>query len=1233
MAAPRFRSYPAPDSPSERLNPSRPWPGLASFVEADRQFFRGRNLEADELARLVRREPLTVLFGRSGLGKTSLLSAGLFPRLREDLHLPVLIRLAHGADVPLREQIWQAMAAACQEAAADATAPWNEASLWEHFHRTGAGFWNARNRALTPVLVFDQFEELFTLAQADDSTRRRAADFVVELSDLIEDRPPDALRRALEADPGVAERIDFRRRGCKVVLSFREDFLAEMESLRVRIPSLMRNRYRLLPMDGNQAREVIASGGELVAADVAERIIGLAWRNRAEAPQADDYERMEVDPALLSVICSELNLRRIAQDSDHIGADLLAGAEREILVDFYERSLLGLDPRVRIFVEDELITEAGYRDSYAFDDALALPGVTRAAVDQLVAGRLLRVDDRFGVRRLELTHDVLTRVVKDSRDARQAREADAATAVRERNALQVQRRNKRHAMWIGVGSVLALALLFGGGFSIWQAVRANERASEVIANADQRRLLDDARAAQSNRPDRALLLGAEAIRAYPGRLDAQLAQLARLIANERVRTLLRIEGTVTASATSPDGMRTAMGTDRGDIIDLDLKTWSVLRRWNAHDRHVLALAYDADASRLVSRGEGEDDTFVWQLRYSTMVRPRALPPPRIGLVLHSAPDRSVAVKMIVSAGGQFVAMVAGGQVEVAPMPGRNSAAKTRPMGNTDGSCLGFDAQDTRLLFGTRDGIVAMKLADESREPLLRTTTQSPLARAPDCRFDAAFGNSPEGKLIVELRDARTGIIVGALGDASDRNVSVVFESGGRFVALRSGGTTAVWTTEPLRPFGQVEHGAGRLRESSISRNGLWLAMELEDGWVAVHPTRGGPARLKTKQGHPTTAFLFSADEDSVLADQLNGPERVRTIWSLAPTVGLAAPDEDLPHRADEVEFDNTGRFLATVSTTGPGAYLWRAADGQHLGTELQLHRGEFSPDGSRMAILRHNGSIDVRDMVGNGPPIPLLSRPTEADAAVAAVDRLKPGFEQFAISPDNQRFAVTRSDGSIHVHEIADGRETAMLPGNPGSYVVVFSPDGQSLAVAGGEDGAVRLYRLGPPVTTTTLPGYHNGRVLRLAFSLKGRWLASGGNDKMVILRDLFTDRTTELGPHEWEVDKLVFIGEGEALVSGKAKGAREVWSVRTGRRLGRLRDIGGTVSSVEISPEGQRVAVLHADQTVSLRSWDQDTMLKDACKIAGRNLGCAEWRQFLPDSPYRRTCRDLPAPAPACPP
>jgi hypothetical protein len=64
-----------PEPQRQALSRDDPWPGLDPFYETDREYFHGRSAESDELLRLVRRELLTVLFGRSGLGKTSLLGA------------------------------------------------------------------------------------------------------------------------------------------------------------------------------------------------------------------------------------------------------------------------------------------------------------------------------------------------------------------------------------------------------------------------------------------------------------------------------------------------------------------------------------------------------------------------------------------------------------------------------------------------------------------------------------------------------------------------------------------------------------------------------------------------------------------------------------------------------------------------------------------------------------------------------------------------------------------------------------------------------------------------------------------------------------------------------------------------------------------------------------------------------------------------------------------------------
>src|SRR5215469_16246959 len=88
------------------IDKQNPWPGLGSFDEVAEEFFNGSRNESAELRRLVSNAPLTVLFGASGLGKTSLVQAGLFPLARKEHYLPVYVRLdLRDRDAPLIEQL------------------------------------------------------------------------------------------------------------------------------------------------------------------------------------------------------------------------------------------------------------------------------------------------------------------------------------------------------------------------------------------------------------------------------------------------------------------------------------------------------------------------------------------------------------------------------------------------------------------------------------------------------------------------------------------------------------------------------------------------------------------------------------------------------------------------------------------------------------------------------------------------------------------------------------------------------------------------------------------------------------------------------------------------------------------------------------------------------------------------------------------------------------------------
>lgn len=479
---------------SAAVDDGNPWLGLASFTEETRAYFYGREDEVAELARRVQRKLLTVLFGQSGLGKTSILRAGLVPRLRGQGYCPVYVRIDYGREAPEpAEQIKLAIRRATSDSGQwtqVGVAAENE-SLWEFLHHRDDVLRDSSGTTVIPLLIFDQFEEIFTLAQSDDFGRARAARFIEELADLVENRPPKALETLFDTDESAAERFDFARSDYRVLIALREDYLAPLESLKTSMPSIAQNRLRLAPMTGTQAlAAVLRPGKKLVTEEVAEAIVRFV-AGGAEVANA------EVEPSLLSLICRELNDARIAQSRKEISLDLLAGSHASILTNFYERALGDQPAAVRRIIEDDLLTASGFRENVAEESLvsrLTADGAAPGTLALLVNRRLLRVEERLDVRRVELTHDVLCSVVKESRDLRKEREAREATERllqeqkdRELAARRALVKARQVASVCIVLAVVALGAAIFAVFSGQRAKRAEREAQDTRAAAEQAR--------------------------------------------------------------------------------------------------------------------------------------------------------------------------------------------------------------------------------------------------------------------------------------------------------------------------------------------------------------------------------------------------------------------------------------------------------------------------------------------------------------------------------------------------------------------------------------------------------------------------------------------------------------------------------------------------------------------------------------------------------------------------
>ena len=183
-------------TPAAQVDHDNPWPGLESYDESSYGFFSGRTTETDELLRRILDEPVTVLFGKSGLGKTSLLTAGVFPRLREKDLLPIFIRLqVRTGSEPLIGQIRRVLLDELDAHGIEHGELPQDETLWESLHRSGQEFWTRQNRLVRPLFVFDQFEELFTLGAAVPAD---VAAFREALADLADNRIPATLEPRLE---------------------------------------------------------------------------------------------------------------------------------------------------------------------------------------------------------------------------------------------------------------------------------------------------------------------------------------------------------------------------------------------------------------------------------------------------------------------------------------------------------------------------------------------------------------------------------------------------------------------------------------------------------------------------------------------------------------------------------------------------------------------------------------------------------------------------------------------------------------------------------------------------------------------------------------------------------------------------------------------------------------------------------------------------------------------------
>ena len=399
------------------------YPGTRPFSESpeDQQRFFGRHREGQQLYLRVLSVPVLLQFAKSGLGKTSLLQASLFPRLRQKPFLPVMVRFNEKNESPV-DAVARSIRQACKTEQLQVP-EFRTEGIWELL--STALVWRD-DLLLTPVLVLDQFEEVFTVR--DRAFRDKLAS---ELGALATRVPPErpGLSEASESEPAPTPP------DVKILISMREDYLGALEEFSLAIPSLFHERLRLGPLSEEGAREAVMNPAQLLAQDGEEPF----WAPPFEFEESALDEIIGflkgdagvIEPFTLQLICRRAE--SIAHERGRRGdsfpvlalADFNEGRDfSQVLRNFYQEAMERLELRLghatRENVEELcehglldreqgrrlLLEERQIQDQFGVDDR---------ALNLLVQERLVRRERRTESTFYEISHDRLAESIYASR--------------------------------------------------------------------------------------------------------------------------------------------------------------------------------------------------------------------------------------------------------------------------------------------------------------------------------------------------------------------------------------------------------------------------------------------------------------------------------------------------------------------------------------------------------------------------------------------------------------------------------------------------------------------------------------------------------------------------------------------------------------------------------------------------------------------------------------------------